>query len=192
MTTSFFIFLYPEPGRTKALLDMCIFLLNPREKWPAHITVAGPFPNKRRFTTLRPFKATVFGMGVFNFFRNNSPTVYLKVDFLERSEIWKKPDFVGQPIPHLTLYDGSDMEQAKAIFTMASRLNPYLSFQALGLYVVESTKGQYRADLRNAVDVRVIEDTAGMKLDEIAALDFKTRLALAEKALIAAAPKVAR
>ena len=105
----YFIFLYPDEERAAKLLDFAVFVLNPREKWPAHVTVAGPFSDPRRFEIRREFNETIFALGPSNFFANGGSTVFLRVDFLHRSEVWWKPDFKGRPIPHLTLYDGPNL-----------------------------------------------------------------------------------
>ena len=184
MAKRYFIFLYPEPGRLKSFLDLAIFLLNPREKWPAHVTVAGPFPNKNRFRlTNRRFEKTVFGLGVGNFFQYQSGTVYIRVGFEEREGVWRKPDFQGQPIPHMTLFDGPDMEFARKVFAITARVNPYFSFPVRGLHVVETVSGQYRADLREVVDLSLLDELHGISHDDVARLPENRRLTLFEKTL---------
>lgn len=189
MLDRYFIFLYPERGEIRSCLDLMVYLLNPREKWPAHITVAGPFQSKRDFRIKSKFDATVFALNVGTFFGSGSPTVFIHVGFLGRSKVWKKPDFKGNPIPHLTLYDGKDMEFAQQVYRIVSRHKPAFSFNTTGLQVVNSVPGQYRADLRESVDVTLLEETASLTIDEVAALPAGVRLSLVEKLLSRLSPQ---
>lgn len=186
MSKRYFIFLYPEPGPVKSYLDLAIFLLNPNEKWPAHITVAGPFPNKRRFRIQnRVFESTVFALGVGSFLPKTG-TVYIHVGFRDQWSVWKKPDFVGNPIPHLTLYDGRDVEFGTRVFSIANKIKPYFSFYTRGLQVVESISGQYRADLRESVDFSLMPELRGAVARDVAEMPVDDRLELFGKALRAA------
>ena len=117
MKDKYFVFIYPNAGLVRDLLNIAIFLLNPFEKWPAHITVAGPFYNKKQFALQkRVLDTTVFSLSRGNFFKHGSNAVFLNVGFREREEVWRKPDFTGNPIPHLTLYDGPDQMLANQLF----------------------------------------------------------------------------
>lgn len=188
MSDRFFIFLYPERSTIKSCLDLIVYLLNPREKWPAHITVAGPFASKRDFRIKSKFDATVFALNVGTFFAVGSPTVFIHVGFLGRKKVWRKPDFEGNPIPHLTLYDGKDMDFAQKIYRIVSRHRPAFSFNTTGLQVVNSVPGQYRADLRESVDVSILDETAGLTIDQIGELSADVRLSLVEKLLARISP----
>lgn len=189
MSERFFIFLYPEIGRIKSHLDLVVYLLNPREKWPAHITVAGPFNRKSDFRIKDKFDATVFALNVGTFFSSGSPTVFIHVGFLGRKRVWRKPDFGGNAIPHLTLYDGKDMDFASRVYNVVSRVRPFFSFNTSGLQVVTSITGQYRVDLRESVDVSLLDEISAMKIDDVAMLPEAERLRLAEKLLLELKPR---
>lgn len=183
MSERYFIFLYPEKGKIKSILDMIVYLFNPREKWPAHITVAGPFERKNNFWIREKFNPTVFAMNVGTFFAYGSPTVFIHVGFMGRQRVWKKPDFEGNPVPHLTLYDGKDMDFAIEIYNIVSKVRPSFSFQTSGLQVVTSIPGQYRADLRESVDLSLVQEFSGLTIDQVALIPPDERLKIAERLL---------
>ena len=79
MSLKYFYFLYPKRGGIQSLLDLAVFALDPSERWPAHVTVAGPFFRKPRVAKPIAFDGTVFSLGVWNFFSDGLSTVYLRV-----------------------------------------------------------------------------------------------------------------
>lgn len=181
----FFVFLYPEPSHEKTYLDLAIYLLNPREKWPAHVTVAGPFSDRGIFKiTAREYQSTVFLYSSSNFFKYNKSTVFINAGFQELDAIWRKPDFKGSnPIPHITLYDGDDQKFARRVFQMLQEVRLSCAFSVRGLHVVESIPGQYRNDLQMAAQLDKIEETRGMSHRDVLNLQPRERLRLAKLAL---------
>lgn len=184
-SSRFFVFLYPEPSPEKTYLDLAIYLLNPKEKWPAHVTVAGPFVDRSRFQiTVREYQSTVFLYSPSNFFRYEKPTVFLHAGFQELDAIWRKPDFKGSnPIPHVTLYDGDDKKFARRVFQMLQETKLSCAFNVRGLHVVESIPGQYRNDLQLAAQLDEIDETRGMSHRDVSNLQPRERLRLARIAL---------
>lgn len=184
MSTKYFVFLYPDKGVVKSLLDLSIFLLNPDEKWPAHITVAGPFRNRRGFNiTAREYRSNVAIFGASNFFKNGSPTIYFNAQLSQLDEIWRKPDYPFNRIPHLTLYSGDDLDYAHQIFEMISKRPRKFSFTVKGLHVVQSKSGQLQTDLRQQVDLSADTATAELALDDVKHLTKRERIELAEAVL---------
>ena len=183
MADRYFIFIIPDDRRLEALLNIAIFCLNPREKWTAHVTVAGPFPDRRFFNEPPSFSAVVRCLGIGNFFQYGSATVFLKAGFSGIEQVWKKPDFRGQRIPHLTLYDGSDMDFAQRIFNSFRIINPYFYFYSHRLVVVGSEVNQFRSDLREGLDLTMMPETRNLRIDDIASLSEPERLVLAGNAL---------
>ncbi len=180
----FFVFLYPVESETKKFLDLAIYLLNPDEKWPAHVTVAGPFKDRRRFAIQkRDFSTTVFAMTKGNFFHFGSGTVFFHVGFPERDQVWSKPDYPGVPLPHLTLYDGKDMEFAKEVFDKVAAKAGNFSFDVQRLDVVGSISGQRRSDLRMAADLALLPETQFMQHRDVQELPADLRIRYASEAL---------
>ena len=190
MAERYFVFLYPAESILKSYLDLAIFLLNPNEKWPAHVTVAGPFKNRRKFLiNRRHMDTSVFVLSRGNFFAHGQNTVFLNVGFPGLSRVWKKPDFKGNPIPHITIYDGKDAGFAEEVFTSLAKIRFPFSFEARDLQVVNAVSGQSRSDLRVAVNPSVLPETAGLALDGLKMLPRTARLNLAMKALSLASKK---
>lgn len=183
MPDRYFVFVMPDDPRLEALLNIAIFSLNPREKWSAHVTVAGPFPDRRFFSTPPDFSAIVRCLGVGNFFDSGSAAVYLKAGFEGIDQVWKKPDFKGQRIPHLTLYDGSDIRFARLIFENFRVINPYFYFYSHRLEVVGTELDQFRSDLREGLDMTIMPETTNLQIDDLAGLPEIERLNLAGIAL---------
>lgn len=179
MAKRYFFFMYPSQSEVRSLLNMAVFCLDPNEKWPAHITVAGPYQTRPKVKGLFNGEATAFALGCGNFFREGLSTVYLKVGVQNIWSVWRKPDFLGNPVPHLSLYNGKDRQYAEKIFTQAMSINPYFSFRSSGLSLVSSISGQQGTVLREQIDTKILDRTANMKIDEIRDLNSDERLELA-------------
>jgi hypothetical protein len=183
MSSRYFLFMYPFEADVRGLLSLAIFALNPEEKWPAHVTVAGPFNSRPHAPAKFDGKVPAFCLGTGNFFRQNLSTVYLNIGVHNLRKIWRKPDFTGDPVPHLSLYNGKDRDFAENIFRELSPVRPYFSFSAVGLSVVKSVSGQSVSTLREQVDVSLLDETREMRLDQIRVLPSSERLQIAKLAL---------
>ena len=181
----FFVFIYPSDGRVQKLLDLSVFVLNPNEKWPAHVTLAGPFDRRPNSRSNSNFDATIFSLGVWNFFKDGLNTVYLKVGFTDWRKYWTKPDFVGDPVPHLSLYNGKDRDLAAQLFYRIQPTQPYFGFKINGITVVSSESAQAETLLRSRVDPRCLPATSNYTIDELARLTKEERIAIAAAALSA-------
>lgn len=184
MTTQekYFVFINPAPSRIRKLLNLAIFALSPTEKWPAHITVAGPFNRRPRSRAHPEFDRTVFVLGVWNFFSIGFGTVYLKVGMPGIEKYWSKPDFVGNPVTHVSIYNGRDFEFANAIFNRLKPINPSFSFPVKGIDIIRSSS-QGTTALREEVDISCLEETLGLSIEEVASLSKFERIEIAAKAL---------
>lgn len=171
--------MYPSQAEVRSLLNMAVFCLDPNEKWPAHITVAGPFQNRPKERAEFNGEATVFALGCGNFFKQGINTVYMKAGVQNIWRVWRKPDFMGNPVPHISLYNGKDRHLAEMIYSRINAINPYFSFRSSGLSLVSSYSGQQATTLREQIDTKVIPETFGKSLDEISGLSFEGRLEIA-------------
>src|SRR5262249_58923975 len=59
--------------------------------------------------------ATIEVGGVGTFFEGDQNTVYLGVESPAVQAVWDKPDYPGQYIPHLTIYDGASRQFAESL-----------------------------------------------------------------------------
>ena len=183
MARKYFIFLYPANSRIKALLNLAVYSLNPKEKWPAHVTVAGPFARRPSYVKGLPPHTTVFSMHIGNFFADGINTVHLRIGMTGIWNIWNKPDFRGNPIPHLSLYNGDSVDEATTIFNRLVLLNPSFAFAVTNPTIVTSVSRQETTALREQVDTSLITRTRDLKIDDIKNLDFESRLLIAEDAI---------
>lgn len=190
MGRKFFIFLYPSEVRVRSLINLAVFALNPSEKWPAHVTVAGPFSRRPSFSKTLPPNAVVFALGTGNFFPQGINTVHLRIGMPGIWRIWNKPDFRGNPVPHLSLYNGRDPDQAESIFERIRSINPHFSFVVSNPTIVSSISGQEVMALREQVDTSILPRTGNLRIDDLKNLDFPSRLTIAEEALRACIPPV--
>lgn len=179
MAKRYFFFIYPKDPRLTKHIDMCVYLLNPLEKWPAHITVAGPFERKTESRLNIAFDTTVFAMGMSNFFNQNQTTVFINVGLKDIKRIWKKPDYLGKMIPHMSIYNGDDIDYAKAVYMRLAPMRPFFSFEIDGMYRIASEKGQGRSTLRERLDLDVLPQLSGRNIDDIKRIDPYDRLELA-------------
>lgn len=146
ISNRYFRFLSPADEHVERLINTAIFILNPKEKWRAHVTLAGPFPNRRAI----PEKNAMFGgmvsvMGVGTFFNERQCTVFLKTDGPGVKDLWNKPDFEYNP--HMTIYDGKNYALAKELANLLGSERLFFHFPQTIVYFVNATSGQGRLDL---------------------------------------------
>lgn len=163
--TKYFVFIYPSDGLVREILDLIVYTISPRERWPAHITVAGPFPRRPRPRSASTFTQSVFALGIGNFFASGSNAVFLRVGMHDIHKYWDKPSFPGVRIPHVSLYNGADAEFAMKLFLELSPARPVFSFETRGVEIVDSSR-QLKMSLRERVNTSCLDATKGMRLDD--------------------------
>jgi hypothetical protein len=173
IASRYFVFLGPDDPRVLNLLNTAIFLLNPLEKWQAHITVGGPFKDRREVGAWPMFGGKVSFIGVGNFFSEGQQTVYLRGDGFNIRTKWRKSDY-GY-VPHLTLYNGNDPILAETLYRRLSKGRWFFHFKQTIFYTVSSTSGQGRLDLISNVFGTGIEE-----VDELSGRDL-SKLKVSEK-----------
>jgi hypothetical protein len=177
----YFIFIYPENGRVKDFLNLAIFLLNPEEKWQAHITVAGPYSSTRNLPRNLEFvqKISLLGVGQFRSERQN--TVFIEAGSKDLRSFWDKPDYPYKP--HLTLYDGEDFELADALYLVLRDIRMFLKFFIKQVHVVKSVKGQGSLDLAQNANPNILTSIRDFTIEDLKGLPSQTRLFYAIEAL---------
>jgi hypothetical protein len=180
----YFVFLYLEDPRLRSYLDLAIYLLNPDERWPAHVTIAGPFRSAADVPASLRFVEQLSILGRGRFENGARSTIFLRVGSRDIASRIKKPDFPNAQ-PHLTIYSGRDRDLADTLYNELAKINLFGVFYATHFEVVESTE-QYKLDFRLGVYPEILPSTAGKSLDQLRVLDRSTRIELAIEAIQAA------
>lgn len=177
----FFLFLYLQEPLLRDYLNLAIYLLNPRERWPAHVTIAGPFsrtsdiPRSLRFVE----QLSILGRGRFE--NGSRQTIYLRVGSRDIASHIEKPDYPNA-IPHLTLYTGDDKELADLLYNELGKIRLFGVFYSTHFQVVESGQ-QYNLDFKLQVRPELLPSTEAKSLDQLRLLDKSARVKMAVEAV---------
>lgn len=182
---SFFYVLYIPGEELGGCIDAIRFLANPSVKHRAHITVRGPYerptPVDKLNQSLAGNVVTVTDVG--RFVGDRQQTVFLDCDGTRLRAVWWKRDFGYHP--HITLYDGADMQLAEAIAAAAARFRYQLRFVSDRLELLESRPGRPATGMAAYFDgwlsdlVRTVTGQS-LRADEVCALSAVRRLRLLE------------
>lgn len=185
MSARYFLFLYVEEKDLDSLLNLAIYCLNPSEKWPAHVTLAGPFKSRKPIPNDVNYvrQMSVLGMGQFRSETQN--TVFLNVGTYDLRSVWNKPDYDFKP--HLTLYDGKDHSLGDRLFESLKLIKPFFSFNVTRLQEVRSTARQSSFELRSKVDPKTLSETSKLTIDQLGKLSTSDRIFVAERCIERAA-----
>lgn len=181
MLERYFVFLYPEPEAIRELLDLAVYLLNPDEKWRAHVTVAGPYSNPNNLPRNRGFVEKISLIGAGQFRSETQNTVFIKVGSANLRNFWDKPDFSFTP--HLTLYDGNNSSLADSLYTALVATRMWLKFYVSQVHVVRSVKGQGNMELLTALNPAALPALRNRSPQELRALPDAERLFFALETL---------
>lgn len=147
----YFAFLYVDDVVISKLLTSAIVILNPRTKWPAHVTVAGPFESLRNVPRKREYYRHALITGVGRFRSETQNTVYLRVGTHDLRKISSKPDYDYNP--HITLYDGDNNDIGDELYFKLYPRFPFMKFHVSKLEIVKSGVTQSNMDtLLNYID----------------------------------------
>jgi len=160
-----FYVVYSKDEQPQRILDAMCYLADPNEKNRAHVTLRGPYPQRRNLPSA---SRTVEGAdievtGVDAFFRPGQNTVFFAVEAPELARTWYKPDFPEYK-PHLTIYDGPSREFAERLRRRLRAINPRFHFQASSLAPLVTRKGQGSLNLRTAYDEELVRDVTGKRV----------------------------
>lgn len=175
MSKRYFVFLYPDDSHMQELLDLAIFVLNPSEKLQAHVTLAGPYTDRRRLprNTLFSKKVSLFGVGQFRSEHQN--TVFLHIGAKDLRDFWDKPDY-PRFNPHLTLYDGSNSELSNRLYEILFEIRMYLHFFVSNLSIVSTQRGQGSWDLLSKVNLDIYPKFKGISIQNIIEFSIDERI----------------
>lgn len=175
-----FLFIFLQESRIRDYLNALIFLANPTEKLPAHITVGGPYNNRRRGRSPKLEKyqgRRVAFIGAGNFFHDGQNTVFLRCgsDFLD--EVWDKG--AEYNTPHLTIYDGDSRSFAERLFNNIESFKMFFTARVGKVCLMQSLKGQKNFGLLMETNFELVRNSTQLDFtkDEIVAMDDSQRLA---------------
>lgn len=175
----FFYVVYVPESEEQMCLDAIRLLARPRARFPAHVTVRGPYSNPvdagDADERIRGAIVRVADIGTFLGPAQN--TVFLHCSCPEFLPFWHKPDYAAYR-PHITLYDADSRGFAESFRDVVKRYRIRFTFRAKGLELLESTTGDSRSPLRDRFDPRALADVLGeeIHLTEIDAADERRRL----------------
>jgi hypothetical protein len=169
------------------ILSNCIeairLLSDPSQKWPAHITVRGPY---KKHINIDPINSrlvgdsvTITGVGRFSGPRQN--TVYFKCTSPKLEKVWMKRDFEFNP--HITIYDGSNAEFADQLYTVASKYTYNISFPSAKLFPLTSRRDQCGFGLQTVFSSELVREIAGeiIKPSDVASMSEERKLAIIDR-----------
>lgn len=172
--------MFIEETRLRRHLDAAIFAVNPLERWPAHVTLAGPFERRVEVPRNMDFQQQIYVFGPGRFDNAGHHTVFLHVGSRDLASRIDKPDFKNA-IPHLSLYNGKDKRTADLLFERLQGIRAYGSFNSTKLVVVEASQRTF--DFELYVDPKVLDRTKTLTLDQLKRLDLKQRVDIAVDAI---------
>lgn len=126
--TRHFYGIHLQSSKLSAAFDVIRYLSEPDGIRFSHITLRGPYSQPLSSHTLREMNQHHAGRwavrlnGAGAFIGDNQNTVIIKIDLLELSDLFYKPDF-DDGIPHLTLYDGTDLAYANSLLRILYRFD---------------------------------------------------------------------
>ena len=133
------------------LLDMMIYVLNPAEKLPAHVTLKGPFKAEasasRNPSNVYGASISIVGTGRFP---QPQLTVFLRCDASAIKENWWKPNYGYQP--HITIYDGDSAGISSGAFSILNNMRIFARISLGRTVVYASQVGQKSMMLPLAID----------------------------------------
>ena len=135
----FFVAVGFSDEKIARLFDLARIVLQPEFARPAHITLRGPYKNRKDVA------ATVMGKDVGSitvtrpgsFLSDMQNTIYLGVTILGISDFWRKPDF-PEGIPHLSIYDGEDRRFAWAVFNVLRKHKWGIRLNSTPMHILET------------------------------------------------------
>jgi hypothetical protein len=179
----FYVF-YSSDQHDQSVLDAICYLADPSEKNRAHVTVRGPYTQKRGVPAVSRAVdgSEIVVTGVDAFLEPGQNTVFFAVSAPTLTAVWYKPDYPDSR-PHLTIYDGKSREFAIKLRARLQQVNPRFRFQATPLAPLVTKKGQGSFDLRAAFDQDLVKSVTGANVsaDAVSDLPSEERIELIAK-----------
>ncbi len=155
-----FYVVYVPAGEFRACLDAMRVIARPQTRFPAHLTVRGPYaepldvsPHSDR---IRDAIIRIAGVGTFSGGQN---TVFLHCSCPDLLTVWDKRDYGYNP--HITLYDGDSPAFAEALYEVVEHAQLRYSFRARGLEPLISRREESSSPLRDRLDTAALAELFG-------------------------------
>lgn len=124
----YFYGIHLQSSSLSSAFDVIRYLSEPDSIRFSHITLRGPYVRPLPQSVIRElnesrarqWRVRLDGAG--GFIQGNQNTVIIKVDLMDLSDLFYKPDF-ADGTPHITLYDGTDRSYANALLRMLYRFD---------------------------------------------------------------------
>lgn len=198
-----FYVLFPPSGEVSARLDTIRYLANPRERWPVHITVRGPYGRQLPSTLLAQYNRDLHGnkievSGAGHFIGPSQHTVFLACEGSRLKYVWAKSDYGYHP--HLTLYDDGDAKIASDVERVVRGHDFRWSFRADKLQPLVGSNEWARAKTQQRFDLLLsFQPAVGKRIgarsesaSDAASLPWSERIALIETLFEEASAAAAR
>lgn len=152
-------------------MDALRLLANPLERLSTHITICGPYNQRRRFpnvdSKIQKAEISIFKTGCFFDFYQN--TVFLEAHSEVLQSVISKPDY-PKATPHLTIYDGKSRGLAERLYRVLNQRDVCFRFQASTLKAIMTIRSQHDFDLWTRIDKGLISSRIGMEFDRASVL----------------------
>ena len=137
----FFVAVTFSDTKIAELFDLLRLLAQPDFARSAHVTLRGPYANKKDISggILSKDVGKIQLRKAGNFFSERQHTVYLGVEIVGVDDFWYKPDFPNGT-PHLSIYDGKDRKEAWVIFNLLRKFPWDLSLNSSPMHVLEAKR----------------------------------------------------
>lgn len=181
----FFVSVGFSDSRVGKLFDLARIILEPEFARPAHITLRGPYKNRKDISpSILGKDVGKIGIGrPGTFFAENQSTVFLAVEILGVSDFWYKPDFPNGT-PHLSIYDGRDRQFAWSVFNVLRRYKWGVVLNSTPMHILEKKKRLETEFLTDYANVSfALADVAGRvySAEEIKQLTALDRIVLLDR-----------
>ena len=177
-----FYVVYLGDERLQGILNTMRFIADPDEKFCAHITIRGPYPQKYDLRAMdrKVRGAEVVADGVGSFFDADQNTVFIKCRSDLLRHVWRKPDYGFNP--HITIYDGSSRAFAEVLLDRLDHLELRFSFSVGPLLPLVSLKNQQSMELSQSFNEALMADVVGSHVgaSEVHTLSVDQRVSLIE------------
>lgn len=141
----YFYGIHLQSSKLSTAFDVIRYISEPDSIRFSHITLRGPYAQPLTSYNLRElnqhrsrsWRVRLDGAGAF--INKNQNTIMIKVDLLDLSDLFFKPDF-SAGTPHLTLYDGTETSYARSLLRLLYRFDFHEMVEVSHLQRISSKK----------------------------------------------------
>lgn len=171
------------------ILNLVKYLCAPNSKTEVHVSVRGPYKRKMDVEKIEELNKKIENTSIRikeigNFFLYNQNTVYLKCVSTSIQKVWDKKNYGFNP--HLTLYDGDDINFAAQLYQVLNQIGINISFKASALILYDTSKLDASTLLTLGIDTTILKEAIGLNLQLVDPAVYSTeeKLDLIKKCFI--------